>query len=357
MSQFPSNPTSASYRPNPIWSPSIVGAPIEESESWDIGEIEFQDANTDDGRFFSFENLEILWDNPTIIHGNSTTIYGIAPNLLENGNTIIVDRVCPSLVKIFVSNLPRKTIENLTAEETTCSICYEPFTETDTELMSAEMAVQLSCGHVFGDQCLTNWLNADNVTCPMCRGLVYDIGAIQPQSALDDLLYEVLEHLKSPDRPSSILEQRIPDAQGNAVGGSTQQLVGEEAAPSLGIEVAEITIDPQVLLKNLTELLQQIHAELSTASFEVDIRRIRAHQHLQREEFALLRDDQRREPSQQQFSRSFRARRTREIQAALDQEGQEIEELCRKMQLQARAENALRAVETYWTEIAQHDNR
>ena len=42
-----------------------------------------------------------------------------------------------------------------------CPICIEPFKEND-ELY------QLKCGHIFHTECITEWININNI-CPTCR--------------------------------------------------------------------------------------------------------------------------------------------------------------------------------------------
>ncbi|KAL6722224.1 Ubiquitin-protein ligase [Lecanora helva] len=67
-----------------------------------------------------------------------------------------------------------------------CSVCHEPFL-TDR---SPELPVKLSCGHVFGFQCLFQWLSplseTPNDTCPMCRDTVLDIHTERSLQAQND---------------------------------------------------------------------------------------------------------------------------------------------------------------------------
>lgn len=56
-------------------------------------------------------------------------------------------------------------------EDRDCAICHETFQAPGTVTRSQagkEHAVQLPCGHMFGDQCITQWLE-ENDTCPQCR--------------------------------------------------------------------------------------------------------------------------------------------------------------------------------------------
>lgn len=43
----------------------------------------------------------------------------------------------------------------------TCSVCLEG--------MTPEIQTRTSCGHLFCHNCLTDWINRGNNTCPVCR--------------------------------------------------------------------------------------------------------------------------------------------------------------------------------------------
>ncbi|XVE80986.1 hypothetical protein DITRI_Ditri15bG0026000 [Diplodiscus trichospermus] len=48
-----------------------------------------------------------------------------------------------------------------------CSICIQDFSESDSELGAAR---QVSCGHVYHDNCITNWLlSGRSSSCHVCR--------------------------------------------------------------------------------------------------------------------------------------------------------------------------------------------
>lgn len=49
-----------------------------------------------------------------------------------------------------------------------CYICFQPFGSTDPLHGGSEVPVQLPCGHVFGEVCITIWTHSSN-SCPLCR--------------------------------------------------------------------------------------------------------------------------------------------------------------------------------------------
>jgi hypothetical protein len=55
--------------------------------------------------------------------------------------------------------------------EGACSVCTEPFSNLARGQTDEHSAVVLSCGHVFCQGCLDEWLRQHN-TCPMCRATV-----------------------------------------------------------------------------------------------------------------------------------------------------------------------------------------
>ncbi|KAF2642658.1 hypothetical protein P280DRAFT_506028 [Massarina eburnea CBS 473.64] len=82
------------------------------------------------------------------------------------------------------SHVPKETFlaegikEHEPTEAADCSICHDPLitSESHKRLESeahAHAAVKIQeCGHVFGQACLTAWLNSAN-TCPMCRAALF----------------------------------------------------------------------------------------------------------------------------------------------------------------------------------------
>lgn len=65
------------------------------------------------------------------------------------------------------------------AEDAECSICMEPY-KTGCD---ADAAVRLPCGHVFGSRCLATWFSSGGDTCPLCRGVLFEVRLNQRYTA------------------------------------------------------------------------------------------------------------------------------------------------------------------------------
>ena len=70
-----------------------------------------------------------------------------------------------------------------------CSVCTEPFSDVPVASAfgggggsagSSKRAVTLSCGHIFCQGCLEEWLRRES-TCPLCRASVADAGPAGPR--------------------------------------------------------------------------------------------------------------------------------------------------------------------------------
>ncbi len=70
--------------------------------------------------------------------------------------------------KAYLRHLP-KVPSYVLPRDATCSICTQPYENQTTDSGSFENAVRLPCKHVFGSECLLEWLRHGN-TCPLCRG-------------------------------------------------------------------------------------------------------------------------------------------------------------------------------------------
>jgi hypothetical protein len=59
-------------------------------------------------------------------------------------------------------------------EPQNCSICLEILVGPQTSTSASEhLAVKIhSCGHVYGQKCLKEWIKQQN-TCPLCRDILY----------------------------------------------------------------------------------------------------------------------------------------------------------------------------------------
>ena len=82
-------------------------------------------------------------------------------------------------IQSYITSLPVASAEEA---GDTCNICYEKF--GDSGSTDPETPLRLPCGHVFGSDCLTKLLLADNDTvytnsaCPLCRRRmeIFDFG-------------------------------------------------------------------------------------------------------------------------------------------------------------------------------------
>ncbi|CAN6585735.1 unnamed protein product [Malus baccata var. baccata] len=97
-------------------------------------------------------------------------------------NSILVfDRLYPSIPPVplhiltaCIKRLPvvefGQVFEKITkheTQETVCSICLECIER------SHEVREQCNCDHVFHWECLDSWVNQGQVTCPLCRALLF----------------------------------------------------------------------------------------------------------------------------------------------------------------------------------------
>jgi hypothetical protein len=71
----------------------------------------------------------------------------------------------------------------------TCDICAKDYSATSVQpTEEEEVAVQLPCGHTFGEFCISQWFDTckthkNKVTCPMCRKVLVEPPSPQYRSA------------------------------------------------------------------------------------------------------------------------------------------------------------------------------
>ena len=80
-----------------------------------------------------------------------------------------------------------------------CPVCKEPFKLTQTPEETIDQPVRLSCGHVFGIQCLARWMFSENFDgcCSYCRAIIMGPSQLRvPHPAVTALLtsFEILCH-------------------------------------------------------------------------------------------------------------------------------------------------------------------
>ncbi|KAF2245692.1 hypothetical protein BU26DRAFT_568249 [Trematosphaeria pertusa] len=64
------------------------------------------------------------------------------------------------------------TKEAMASEDTACDICTYAFGPEFSDENMTEPAAKISCGHIFGKQCLQTWFASHN-TCPKCRSFAF----------------------------------------------------------------------------------------------------------------------------------------------------------------------------------------
>ena len=58
------------------------------------------------------------------------------------------------------------------AENSTCTICKEPFGTMNSSTGAVEVPIRLPCSHVYGSICIGLWLS-DHNSCPLCREIFF----------------------------------------------------------------------------------------------------------------------------------------------------------------------------------------
>ncbi|KAF1851828.1 uncharacterized protein K460DRAFT_273535 [Cucurbitaria berberidis CBS 394.84] len=93
----------------------------------------------------------------------------------------------PRQIQDLKDKLPRRLPGNLPEETSkSCDICQKDYSRTQVQLSEEEeVAVELPCGHVFGEFCIFQWFDTckthkNKVTCPMCRKLLIEPSRYHP---------------------------------------------------------------------------------------------------------------------------------------------------------------------------------
>jgi hypothetical protein len=98
------------------------------------------------------------------------------PHVTQNSETLIPTAAPPAPPPppppppplnrlVHVSEASYKTSLTLAFNQKDCAICLE-------EYMNHEKLYMLVCGHAFHKNCITTYLRANNITCPVCRWVV-----------------------------------------------------------------------------------------------------------------------------------------------------------------------------------------
>lgn len=77
----------------------------------------------------------------------------------------------------IMARLPPVETARLGESEQVCPVCLNPYhrpsSATSSRTSETEHAVRLRCHHVLGRECIRQWLQDGNITCPLCRANVY----------------------------------------------------------------------------------------------------------------------------------------------------------------------------------------
>ncbi|KAM1515989.1 hypothetical protein FF1_015024 [Malus domestica] len=99
-----------------------------------------------------------------------------------NNSILALDPQCPSIVSVPIHVLTEyikrrlpvvefgQVFEKYTKlgdQDTACSVCLECIER------SHEVREQCNCDHVFHRKCLDSWVNQGQVTCPLCRAMLF----------------------------------------------------------------------------------------------------------------------------------------------------------------------------------------
>ncbi|KAI9753651.1 MAG: hypothetical protein M4579_005060 [Chaenotheca gracillima] len=95
----------------------------------------------------------------------------VRPGMSRPGNRMVAMDVSfgpKRATKRFIESLKPFDLSTLDKDDQNCSICMEPFGKAEPIKGKIEHPIKLPCKHVFGQTCITTWLEGHS-TCPVCR--------------------------------------------------------------------------------------------------------------------------------------------------------------------------------------------
>lgn len=141
--------------------------------------------------------------------GCIVVLLGMTNRLLRMNCPTCEDQLSPESIipSIFEAN---KVLVAANPEITDCTICMEQFTTNDRHRV-----VSLRCGHLFGKECVKQWLNI-NQTCPVCKkpaavGEILEIFATNVVVAADPESDSIRDQLEKMEKKNKELEQQLKD--------------------------------------------------------------------------------------------------------------------------------------------------
>ncbi|KAJ8109529.1 hypothetical protein OPT61_g7394 [Boeremia exigua] len=107
---------------------------------------------------------------------------------------------------------PVKT-DALDPKERPCCICLQPFGSAGLDQSGSEAPIQLPCGHIFGEVCISSWTLAHD-SCPLCRQQVFgfSIGGHAVNQDTDLQVSTLFSSLLSPDEDFWLYDDVWTDA-------------------------------------------------------------------------------------------------------------------------------------------------
>ncbi|KAF2499474.1 hypothetical protein BU16DRAFT_272949 [Lophium mytilinum] len=166
-------PTPHSQRPDPFSAPELFSSDSSEDgldyfdglsrRGISSRREEFERMRREYGRFDAMENLDALRERRGILAARQRA--AASPPTVSDAQ---INAFKSGLKKMVLSELPE-------GADTECEICVKEYSlKLVTPCEDEEIAVELPCKHVFGEDCLNNWCNTckvekRSITCPKCR--------------------------------------------------------------------------------------------------------------------------------------------------------------------------------------------
>ena len=154
----------------------VTGEPSDIVQTF-VGNLQFTDVVPGDGEIFRLPPPRVpnpAGDRPTTPQGTRPEVQVRVipvPALKTNRMIIRIDDV-DSTAEYCTIPTEQVDTADLAEENQNCSICLNLFgtiPESHMEHRSGEYPVRLQCGHMFGEECINNWICTGNYTCPLCR--------------------------------------------------------------------------------------------------------------------------------------------------------------------------------------------
>ena len=177
--------------------------------------------------------------------------------------------------KRFMEQLP-VTDENDFQDETSCSICMDPYGSTD----DPESRARLPCGHLMGRSCIERWLETCN-TCPLCRHVLFEQDDAESPAFLElqgllqrlgpgvtRLFVRMMDHVRS----SGTSVETEPSQAGTTPGVGPEEGVPsiEDAIDSMGPSSSFETGTPQTVMTPDEEAVPSTEDDIDSIWREID---------------------------------------------------------------------------------------